>query len=394
MKAGSKPAARPWGQAWRGLSHRGPPVVVTVLQAPRWFVPLWPKEDATVDSGKMITIDGSVGEGGGQVLRTALSLSLLSGRPFRIEKIRAGRKRPGLLRQHLTAVKAAAKIGQAKVEGAAIGSAALSFVPGTVRPGEYRFAVGTAGSATLVFQTVLPALMIADGPSRLTLEGGTHNPWAPPFDFLQRAFLPIIGRLGPNVLATLTRPGFYPAGGGEFIVNIEPEPALRPIDLLQRGEIVRCGACAIVSRLPLAIARRELKTIQDCLSLAEDCVTAETVDSPGPGNCVTIEIQSREITEVFTGFGRKGVPAEKVATGVADEAQRYLAAGVPIGEHLADQLLIPMALAGGGSFRTLPPSSHTRTNIDVLRRFLDAEIRTEQLSPEVWEITIEAARAK
>ena len=344
-------------------------------------------------SAKTVTIDGSAGEGGGQILRTSLALSLVGGMPLKIEKIRAGRKKPGLLRQHLTAVRAAADIGRAKVEGAAIGSTAISFVPGKVRPGEYRFAVGTAGSATLVLQTVLPALITADGFSRLTLEGGTHNPWAPPFDFLQKVFLPIINRMGPQVEAVLRRPGFFPAGGGRFDVNIEPKPALRQIELLERGEILSQTARAVVSRLPVTIARREIETIRKRMSWPEEWVTAETVDSPGPGNCVSVEIRSRQISEVFTAFGQKGVPAEKVAADAADQARQYLAAGVPVGEHLADQLLVPMALAGGGSFRTVAPSRHTQTNLDVIRRFLDVEVRCEQLSRDAWQITLEADRA-
>jgi RNA 3'-terminal phosphate cyclase (ATP) len=342
----------------------------------------------------MITIDGSLGEGGGQILRTSLSLSLVTGIPLRIEKIRAARKRPGLLRQHLTAVRAAAKVGRATVEGAVLGSGSLTFVPRKARPGEYRFAVGTAGSATLVFQTVLPVLMTAGGPSRLTLEGGTHNPWAPPLDFLEKAFLPLIRRMGPSVEVTLTRPGFYPAGGGEFVVRIEPQAALRQIDVLERGAILRRSARAIVSRLPLAIAQREIKTIQDRMALPDDCVTAETVHSWGPGNCVMIEIQSEQITEVFAGFGQKGVPAEQVAAGVVEQAQAYVAAGVPVGEHLADQLVIPIALAGGGSFCTLAPSGHTNTNLEVLRRFLDVDVRTEQRWADAWQITLENVRAR
>ena len=170
----------------------------------------------------MLTINGSQGEGGGQILRTALAMSLVTGKPFRIVRIRAGRKKPGLLRQHLTAVQAAAQIGQATVEGAAIGSQELTFTPGEIRPGEYRFAVGTAGSATLVLQAVLPALLTAPGLSVLTLEGGTHNPFAPPFDFLHRSYLPLVNRMGPTVEARLERPGFYPAGGGKFVVTVEP----------------------------------------------------------------------------------------------------------------------------------------------------------------------------
>jgi RNA 3'-terminal phosphate cyclase (ATP) len=337
---------------------------------------------------KTISIDGSAGEGGGQILRTALAMSLVTGTAFRIKNIRAERKRPGLLQQHLTAVRAAADVGQAGVEGAAVGSAALRFVPRGVRPGEYRFAVGTAGSATLVLQTVLPVLMTAGGPSRLTLEGGTHNPWAPPWDFLERVFLPIVGRMGPKIETALERPGFYPAGGGRFTVAVEPRPVLNRIELLQRGKIVRQSARAMVSRLPLAIARRELATVRDRMAWPEDWLSAEEVDSAGPGNCVLIEIQSEAVCETFTAFGRKGVPAEQVAEGAAERANRYLAAGVPVGEHLADQLLIPMALAGGGSFRTLPPSLHTRTNLEVLRRFLDIPVRTEQLSADAWQITL------
>ena len=169
-----------------------------------------------------LKIDCSMGEGGGQILRSSLALSLVMGRSIRIEKIRAGRKKPGLLRQHLTAARAAAEIGRAQVRGVELGSEELEFAPGVVVPGEYRFAVGSAGSATLVLQTVLPALLTASGPSQLVLEGGTHNPMAPPFDFLEKAFLPCIRRMGPRVEATLTRPGFYPAGGGAFEVAIEP----------------------------------------------------------------------------------------------------------------------------------------------------------------------------
>src|SRR5262249_47279895 len=173
----------------------------------------------------MISIDGSFGEGGGQILRTALGLSLFTGQPFRIDKIRAGRKNPGLLRQHLTAVKAAAKIGQAEVTGVNIRSTQLTFSPGPVAAGDYQVAVGTAGSATLVLQSVLPALLISDDQdrqTRLTLEGGTHNPFAPPFDFLAKAFLPLLERMGARIEVRLERYGFYPAGGGRFGMPIEP----------------------------------------------------------------------------------------------------------------------------------------------------------------------------
>ncbi len=335
----------------------------------------------------MVILDGSQGEGGGQILRTALALSLVTGRPFRIEKIRARRAKPGLQRQHLTAVRAAAEVGGAALEGAEIGSTTLAFTPSEVRPGEYHFAVGTAGSATLVLQTVLPPLLLAPGPSVLRIEGGTHNSQAPPFDFLQKAFLPLLNRMGPRVTARLVRHGFYPAGGGEISVAIEPG-TLRPIELVERGRVVRRVARAIVARLPRHIAQREAETIRRHLAWPAETVAVEEVDSAGPGNVVLAELVSEHVTEVFAGFGQRGVPAEKVGAGVAHEVRRYLAAGVPVGEHLADQLLVPMALARGGTFRTLAPSSHAQTNFETLRKFLDVRATLEELGKDMWQVTL------
>lgn len=337
----------------------------------------------------MITIDGSSGEGGGQILRTSLALALVTGKAFSMDRIRANRSNPGLQRQHLTAVQAAAQVGRARVEGAALKSRQITFEPQAVRPGEYPFRVGSAGSATLVLQTVLPALLLADGPSQLVLEGGTHNIYAPPFDFLHEAFLPLLNRMGPRVEAALERPGFYPAGGGRMRVAVEPRPPLRPIELLDRGKIVNRRVRGIVSRLPRHIAEREVDTALRKLGWPGDCGGVEEVDSPGPGNVVIIEVHCEHVTEVFTGFGQRGVPAEKVAAGAAREARRYLDAGVPVGEHLADQLLLPLALAGGGRFRTLPPTPHTTTNIATLKHFLDARITTSELEEDAWEIAVE-----
>ncbi|MEW6736450.1 MAG: RNA 3'-terminal phosphate cyclase [Acidobacteriota bacterium] len=325
----------------------------------------------------MLIIDGSFGEGGGQILRTSLALSLVTGKPFRIEKIRAGREKPGLMRQHLTAVNAATKIGCADVTGASIGSRELTFIPHNIEPGEYNFAVGTAGSATLVLQTVLPALLTVSGSSILTLEGGTHNPYAPPFDFLVKTFLPLINRLGVQVTAELLRPGFYPAGGGCFTVKIIPNTKLSSFDLRERGEITARYARAYVASLPSSIAQRELDFVAHKMSWDKSCLQLEEVKgSRGPGNIVMIEIASENLTEIFTGFGEKGVRAEAVAEQAVKAARRYLAANVPVGEYLADQLLLPMAMSGGGSFITLGLSRHATTNIDVLEKFLDIEINT------------------
>lgn len=321
----------------------------------------------------MRVIDGSQGEGGGQVLRTSLALSAVTGAPFRIERIRAGRAKPGLLRQHLTAARAVAEVCGARVEGDALGSTALTFAPGPVRPGRYRFAVGTAGSAGLVLQAVLPPLLVADGPSELWIEGGTHNPHAPPAGFLQRALLPLIGRMGPEVRLELVRPGFYPAGGGSYRVTVTPAP-LRPLSLLERGPIASIEPTALVAHLPARVGHRELERIRSRLALERRAGRVADVAGPGPGNAVEIAVTAGELTEVFSGFGERGRPAEAVADEAVDALLRWRDAGVPVGEHLADQLLVPLALGGGGTFRTLPPSLHTTTNAAVIAAFLDVKI--------------------
>lgn len=337
----------------------------------------------------MLRIDGSKGEGGGQILRTALALSAVTGTPFQIDKIRAGRARPGLMRQHTTAVRAAAEICGARTDGAEPGSTALRFEPGAARGGEYHFAVGTAGSATLVLQTVLPALLLAGTGSSLLLEGGTHNPSAPPFDFLVRSFLPQLARMGARVTATLEKPGFYPAGGGRFRVAIEPWTEREPLTLLERGASRVQTAEAIVAGLPSRIAERELDVLRQALGWERRTMRAtKLADAHGPGNVVIVTLESDEVTEVATGFGERAVPAEEVAEGVAKEAARYLEAGVPVGEHLADQLLLPMALAGGGTFRTLEPSSHTRTQAEILPLFLPVEVRMEAEGADRWRVEV------
>jgi RNA 3'-terminal phosphate cyclase (ATP) len=327
----------------------------------------------------VLELDGSVGEGGGQILRTALGLSLVTGTPFTIDRIRAGRGRPGLQRQHLTAVQAAAEIGRAEVRGAAVGSSVLRFKPGPVTPGFYRFAVGTAGSATLVLQTLLPVLLGAPGPTTLVLEGGTHNAWAPPYDFMERAFLPLLARMGARVTAELERRGFYPAGGGRIRVTIEPVPKLGRLDLVERGKIRALRARAVVARLSPGIAERELKVLERELSLDRNRLkVVEDLESAGPGNVVHVEVESENVTELFTGFGEKRVSAEDVAGRLAREVREYLDAEVPVGEYLADQLLIPLALAGGGSFVSTPLSSHSTTNIGVIEQFLPRKFSVDR----------------
>jgi RNA 3'-terminal phosphate cyclase (ATP) len=328
----------------------------------------------------MIRIDGSSGEGGGQILRSSLSLSLATGKAFRIENVRAKRERPGLLRQHLTAVLAAAELGGAEVEGASLGSRTLTFIPGTVRPGEHRFVIGTAGSGTLVFQTILPALMTASAPSHITIEGGTHNLQAPPFDFLARCFLPVVNRLGPKISVNLERYGFYPAGGGCFTAIIEPCDHLVHIDLTERGEITKRSVVAIVANLPRGIAQREIDTIANLLNWGtEHMEIVETKNSVGPGNIALIELAtSTGATELFCGFGRLGASAENVAAEAVKEARAYMVSEAAVGEHLADQLLLPFALAGGGVFTAEKLNRHARTNMDVISTFLPVSFATCQ----------------
>ena len=335
----------------------------------------------------MIALDGSQGEGGGQILRSALALSLVTGTPFRIDNIRAGRPRPGLMRQHLTAVEAAAAVGAAETSDAAVGSRSLTFSPTSVKAGEYTFSVGTAGSATLVLQTVLPSLLTADGPSSLVLEGGTHNPSSPPFDFLAKAFLPLVGRMGARVEAVLERPGFYPAGGGRFRITVAPTKALTPLDLQRRGALRAKRVRAVVASLPRAIGERELNRFAARTHWDSSAFSLEVVpNSVGPGNALIAEVESEYVTEVFTGFGEKQVRAETVANGCADEVLAYLATDAPVGSHLADQLVLLVALAGEGIFRTTTLTKHARTQLDVIPRFLSASISCTEEAGGTWRI--------
>ncbi len=326
----------------------------------------------------MLTINGSMGEGGGQVLRSSLALSAVTGTPFRIEGIRAKRSRPGLLRQHLTAVRAMAEVCSARVSGAELGSRELTFEPGVTKHGHYEFAVGTAGSATLVFQTVLPALLTTAGESRLVFEGGTHNAWAPPVDFIQHTFLPLLHRMGATVQIELERHGFYPAGGGRFAVRIAGGSPLSGLELSERGDIESVLLDALVSQIPEHVAEREVRTLARQLADLPVGVETHAVNSPGPGNVAMVRVRSAHLTEVFTSFGERGEKAETIAHRLVGDVRKYVASEVPVGEHLADQLLIPLALAGEGAFVTGEPSLHTTTNLEVIGMFLPGRLTLER----------------
>jgi RNA 3'-terminal phosphate cyclase (ATP) len=330
-------------------------------------------------TANLITIDGSQGEGGGQILRTALTLSLITGRPLRMVNIRAKRKKPGLMRQHLTAVQAAAAIGAAETEGASAGSQSLLFHPQTIQGGDYRFAIGTAGSCTLVLQTVLPALLAAGVEARLHLSGGTHNPMAPPADFLQRAYIPVLRQMGSNIDMTLSRYGFYPAGGGEVELRLEAGSQWQPLHLLQRGELLEAEAEALIAALPVHIAERELETVRRTMGWEPSQLKLRGLNNhQGPGNALVATLEHEQITEVFTAFGEKGVSAEKVAGKLCRQIKSYLKGGAPVGPHLADQLLLPLAIAGG-AFTTAKPTQHTLTNLQTINSFLPGCLDIEEL---------------
>ena len=341
----------------------------------------------------MIIIDGSKGEGGGQILRSALALSIITSQPFRIDNIRAGREKPGLMRQHLTCVKAAATICSAITAGAELNSQSLTFKPGSLKAGNYTFAIGTAGSTTLVLQTVLPALLFTPGitaPSRVTVEGGTHNSFAPPADFLQHAFGRQLAAIGADVSFELERSGFFPAGGGRIHLSVNPGTLLKPLSLLDAGELNSRLALATVAALPGSIALRELDRVDHELHWQEhERRVLQLPEDQGPGNVVSLRLDYANVTEIFTGFGSKRVTAEGVAAQAIAEAKDYLATGAPVGPYLADQLLLPLALAAGGEFVTGPLTPHTTTNADIIRRFLAVDITTEELPRRRTRITVQ-----
>ena len=271
---------------------------------------------------EIIELDGAIG--GGQVLRSALSLSMVTGRAFRIKQIRARRSRPGLLRQHLTAVMAAAEVCGAKISGAHLGAQALSFEPGEISGGNFQFAIGTAGSCTLVLQTLLPALLRAPQASRVTISGGTHNPLAPPTDFLSRSWLPLLRRMGGNVELELLRHGFVPAGGGEIAVTVQPSRLTR-LDVCERGEAISRQALALTAGLAPTVAQRELSQVAKRLNWLAEALQAVTLDpARGPGNVLLLEYVFEHVTEVFSAFGQVSLRAEKVADVAINQAADWL----------------------------------------------------------------------
>jgi len=336
----------------------------------------------------MLIIDGSQGEGGGQILRTSLTMAMLTGTTIRIDNIRAGRKKPGLMRQHLTCVKAAKTICDAEVSGAEVGSQVVTFKPHAVKAGEYHFSVGTAGSTLLIFQTVLLALASAKGESRLTFEGGTHNIFAPSYDFIALAYVPLLRGMGVHVDMALKRHGFYPQGGGQWSAHIKPSASITSLELRDSGQLLERRAVVTSAGIPAHVAERELATVAQTCDWIDDELVSEKPRCLGSGNIVSLRLYHEAVCEIVESVGKVGVTAEKVAQNAIKAMQRYQAAGVAVGEYLADQLLLPMAIGQGGVFHTLKPSLHMQTNRDVIHLFTQRRFTFREIEVDCWEISL------
>lgn len=332
----------------------------------------------------MVTIDGSYGEGGGQVLRTSLALAAITGQPLQLDNIRAARPKPGLQAQHLTCVRAAAAICGAKVQGDALGSQSLEFRPAhPPQAGEYALDVteargsGSAGATSLVLQTVLAPLAMAGGESRLTIRGGTHAPFSPPFSYIQHVYLPTLWRMGIKAQVELKRYGWYPAGGGEIAVKIQAAQKLQPIVLVERGELRKAWGIAAVSNLPSHIAQRMSNRAVNVLKDAGiKChVEAAHVEATGPGAGIFLFAEYEHSVAGFTAYGRKGLPSERVAESACHDLTAHHHRDAAADLHLADQLVLPAAFAAGAShWTTCRVSRHLITNVWVVRQFLQTPI--------------------
>lgn len=334
----------------------------------------------------MISIDGAQGEGGGQILRTALALSAIRGIPIAIRAIRSGREKPGLQAQHLTAVLALREICGAEVEGAALTSQYLSFAPKGVRPGEYRFDVGTAGSTALVLQAILLPLALASGASRVTLTGGTHVPWSPPADYVQAILRPALAAMGIRFELEVQGWGFYPKGGGRIVVEVEGGATPCPVSLIPRGGMGRLRGISAVANLPRRVAERQRDRALFRLEEAGQSADIAVVEASaaGAGSFLMLVADSGGIPAGFSALGERGKPAERVADEAVDDFLDFLKTEAGCDPHLADQLVLPMAVASGTSRFTTPKiTRHLLTAMHIVERVLGcpSEVRGEEGAP-------------
>jgi RNA 3'-terminal phosphate cyclase (ATP) len=331
-------------------------------------------------SHALLEIDGSFGEGGGQILRTSLALSLLTGKGFRLRNIRAGRSKPGLQPQHLMCVHAAATIGQAQVRGDSKGSSELHFEPGTVLPGKYHFAIGTAGATSLVLHTVYLPLALAGAASELTIDGGTHVRACPCFHFLETTWCGYMKMLGLDIVVKMRRPGFYPRGGGLLQAHIEPCPRLHGFRLVQIGPATRITGFSAAAGLPEHIAHRQAQRAAHRLKgLGMPVHLSEEIWQGGPGSALALILNTLPVPTMFFALGERGKPAERVADEAVAQVIRFHEAETPsIDEHSADQILLPLAMAAEPSiFGVASVTSHLLTNAAVIRQFVERDIQIE-----------------
>lgn len=335
-----------------------------------------------------IQIDGSQGEGGGQILRTALALSMITGQAFELINIRAGRKKPGLMRQHLVCVQASQHISQAYVEGAELHSQRLYFAPQHVQSGKYQFQIGSAGSTTLVLQTLLPALLLQNEASELTISGGTHNPLAPTADFIKQCFLPVLEKLGIAVEFKLNKAGFFPIGAGEIQIKIQPWQHRNKLNLLDRGTLQTTKAFAAVLNLSeeAQIAQRELATLNKRLKL--DTQQQFHLNGISQGNTVYVKVEHQHHIQLFTALGEMRKSAEQIANHLAEKVKQYLESNASVDEYLADQLLLPLALGQGGEFTAQCISEHTRTQAAMIEKFIDCGIKFIELDQNLFQVKV------
>ncbi len=331
-------------------------------------------------NGRMREIDGSHGEGGGQLLRTACALSAITGEPLRLRNIRARRDPPGLAPQHLTAVKAVAVLCDARVEGLELRSRELAFHPGKLRGGEFRFDIGTAGSITLVLQALLPVALHADAPVRIHLTGGTDVRAAPPSDYLRFVLLPLLVRMGAPVELTLHRRGYYPRGGGIVEVMVEPR-GLKGLRLDTAGAIIDIRGIAHVSNLPAHIVTRMQQTAARMLADIARVEIEQQISSKdqatGQGGAIVLWARTAHTLLGGSDVAQRGVPAERVAASAAQALREDVTAGATLDIHASDQILIYCALAQGSSaFLARTLSSHAQTTLWLLQQFLPLRVST------------------
>jgi RNA 3'-terminal phosphate cyclase (ATP) len=329
-----------------------------------------------------ITLDGASGEGGGQILRTALTLSMLTGRPFHLTRIRARRAKPGLMPQHLEAVRSAAIICRGQIQGDRPGGAELRFHPGPINPGTYAFDIGTAGSTALLAQTLVPALALQRRPSQLTLTGGTHVPKSPCYHYLAWQWQPYLERIGLHVNIAMARAGFYPRGGGVLSIRVDPPRGLRSLALTNRGALVGISGISAVANLPDHIARRQRLAAQGQLTgYGPLRIVEQRLEAYGQGTVIALLARFAGGSGCHFALGAPGKRADAVGAEAAQELRRYIAGAAAVDRYLADQLLLPLALVPGRSTYTAERiTNHLLTNAMVIRSFLpQAAISVEQL---------------